>query len=79
MNEQQLLTEIKKLEGVYLKPQNFKQYKNYWLPENIVRDNEGEEEIGKNANIKENSEPTEVKEHPLIDLAINDYKGKIIK
>ena len=37
MNEQQLLTEIKKLEGVYLKPQNFKQYKNYWLPESVVR------------------------------------------
>ena len=32
MNEQELLTEIKKLEGVYLKPQTFKQYKNYTLP-----------------------------------------------
>ena len=38
MNEQELLNEIKKLEGIYLKPQNFKQYKNYWLPENIVKE-----------------------------------------
>ena len=49
------------------------------ISENILTDNEGEEKVNKNDNIKENSEPTEVKEHPLIDLAINDYKGKIIK
>ena len=46
MNEQQLLTEIKKLEGVYLKPQNFKQYKNYWLPENIVKDSKNVLSLG---------------------------------
>ena len=38
MNEEQLLSEIKKLEGVYLQPQTFKQYKNYWLPEKIVKE-----------------------------------------
>ena len=37
MNEAQLLTEIKKLEAKYMSPQNFKQYKNYWLPESMVR------------------------------------------
>ena len=46
MNEQQLLTEIKKLEGVYLKPQNFKQYKNYWLPENIVKESKNVLSLG---------------------------------
>ena len=39
MTEQdQLLTEIKRLEGIYMQPQNFKQYKNYWLPESVVKD-----------------------------------------
>tara|TARA_Y100001937_G_scaffold92448_1_gene125184 strand:- start:4368 stop:5060 length:693 start_codon:yes stop_codon:yes gene_type:complete len=37
MNEQQLKTEIKRIEGIYMAPQSFKQYKNYWLPEKIVR------------------------------------------
>ena len=46
MNEQQLLTEIKKLEGVYLKPQNFKQYKNYWLPESVVRESKNVLSLG---------------------------------
>ena len=36
MNEQ-LLSDIKELEAQYLKPHSFKQYKNYWLPEYIVR------------------------------------------
>ena len=41
MNEeeqQKLLTEIKTLEGIYLQPQEFKQYKNYWLPDYIVKE-----------------------------------------
>ena len=38
MTEQELLTEIKRLEGIYMQPQNFKQYKNYWLPESVVKD-----------------------------------------
>ena len=29
MNEQELLSEIKRLEGMYMQPQEFKQYKNY--------------------------------------------------
>lgn len=38
MTEQELLNEIKRLEGIYMQPQTFKQYKNYWLPENVVKD-----------------------------------------
>ena len=41
MNEQEqqkLLAEIKRLEGIYLGPQNFDQYKNYWLPDYIVKE-----------------------------------------
>ena len=38
MTEQELLTEIKRLEGEYMQPQSFKQYKNYWLPESVVKD-----------------------------------------
>ena len=37
MTEQQLLEEIKKLEDTYLEAHTFKQYKNYWLTEYIVR------------------------------------------
>ena len=37
MNIEQLKTEIKRIEGIYMAPQSFKQYKNYWLPENIVK------------------------------------------
>ena len=32
-----LYNRMKEIEGKYLLPQNFKQYKNYWLPESIVR------------------------------------------
>jgi FkbM family methyltransferase len=35
MNE--LYEKMKKIEVEYLQPQNFKQYKNYWLPESIVK------------------------------------------
>ena len=38
MTEEQLLSEIKRLEGEYMQPQSFKQYKNYWLPESVVKD-----------------------------------------
>ena len=38
MTEQELLIEIKRLEGIYMGPQNFKRYKNYWLPELTVKD-----------------------------------------
>ena len=38
MTEQELLTEIKRLEGIYMNPQDFKQYKNYWLQESIVKE-----------------------------------------
>ena len=38
MTEQELLIEIKRLEGIYMGPQNFKRYKNYWLPESVVRE-----------------------------------------
>src|SRR5210317_929569 len=39
MTEQDLLSEIKRLEGEYMKPKSFKQYKYYWLAENIVKEN----------------------------------------
>ena len=38
MNEQELLAEIKRLEDIYTQPQSFKQYKNYWLPDYIVKE-----------------------------------------
>ena len=37
MNEEELYNKMKEIEGKYLQPQNFKQYKNYWLPETIVK------------------------------------------
>jgi FkbM family methyltransferase len=37
MDEVKLLSDIKELESQYLKPHSFKQYKNYWLPEYIVK------------------------------------------
>jgi FkbM family methyltransferase len=44
MNE--LLTKIKLIENKYLQPQNFKQYKNYWLPENIVKESKNVLSLG---------------------------------
>ena len=46
MNIEQLKTEIKRLEGIYMGPQSFKQYKNYWLPENIVRESKNVLSLG---------------------------------
>tara|TARA_Y100001972_G_scaffold78769_1_gene95668 strand:+ start:37 stop:729 length:693 start_codon:yes stop_codon:yes gene_type:complete len=46
MNEQQLKTEIKRIEGIYMAPQSFKQYKNYWLPEKIVRESKNVLSLG---------------------------------
>ena len=33
-----LYNRMKEIEGTYLQPQSFKQYKNYWLPESIVKE-----------------------------------------
>ena len=33
-----LYNRMKEIEGKYLQPQSFKQYKNYWLPESIVKE-----------------------------------------
>ena len=46
MEEQQLLNEIKRLEGIYMQPQSFKQYKNYWLPEYIVKESKNVLSLG---------------------------------
>ena len=46
MNIEQLKTEIKRIEGIYMAPQSFKQYKNYWLPENIVRESKNVLSLG---------------------------------
>jgi FkbM family methyltransferase len=46
MNEQQLKTEIKRIEGIYMAPQSFKQYKNYWLPEKVVRESKNVLSLG---------------------------------
>ena len=49
MNEQEqqkLLTEIKRLEGIYLQPQSFDQYKNYWLPDYIVKESKNVLSLG---------------------------------
>ena len=46
MNIEQLKTEIKRIEGIYMAPQSFKQYKIYWLPENIVRESKNVLSLG---------------------------------
>ena len=46
MNIEQLKTEIKRLEGIYMGPQSFKQYKNYWLPEYIVKESKNVLSLG---------------------------------
>jgi len=44
MNE--LYEKMKKIEGEYLQPQKFKQYNNYWLPENIVKESKNVLSLG---------------------------------
>ena len=46
MDEVKLLEEIKRLESIYLEPHTFKQYKNYWLPEYIVRESKNVLSLG---------------------------------
>ena len=46
MTEQELLAEIKNIENLYLEPHTFKQYKNYWLPEYIVRESKNVLSLG---------------------------------
>ena len=46
MNIEQLKTEIKRIEGIYMAPQSFKKHKNYWLPENIVRESKNVLSLG---------------------------------
>ena len=77
MNEQQLLTEIKKLEGVYLKPQNFKQYKNYWLPENIVKDSKNVLSLGVHRDV--GWEQSMLKDNPNMNIHCYDPTPDTIK
>jgi len=46
MNNEILLSKIKKIEQQYLEPHTFKQYKNYWLPEYIVRESKNVLSLG---------------------------------
>jgi len=46
MNEQELYDKMKAIEGRYLKPHTFEQFKNYWLPEKIVKESKNVLSLG---------------------------------
>ena len=77
MNEQELLTEIKKLEGVYLKPQTFKQYKNYWLPENIVKESKNVLSLGVHRDV--GWEQSMLQDNPNMNIHLYDPTPDSVK
>jgi len=77
LNEQELLTEIKRLEGIYLQPQKFKQYKNYWLPENIVKESKNVLSLGVHRDV--GWEQSMLKDNPNMNIHCYDPTPDSVK
>ena len=80
MNEQEqqkLLTEIKRLEGIYLGPQNFDQYKNYWLPNYIVKESTNVLSLGVHRDV--GFEQAMLKDNPNLNIHCYDPTPDSVK
>ena len=77
MEEQQLLNEIKRLEGIYMQPQSFKQYKNYWLPEYIVKESKNVLSLGVHRDV--GWEQTMLEDNPNLNIHLYDPTPDTIK
>ena len=80
MNEQEqqkLLTEIKRLEGIYLQPQEFKQYKNYWLPDYIVKESTNVLSLGVHRDV--GWEQSMLKDNPNMNIHLYDPTPDTVK
>ena len=80
MNEeeqQKLLTEIKRLEGIYLQPQEFKQYKNYWLPDYIVKESTNVLSLGVHRDV--GWEQSMLKDNPNMNIHLYDPTPDTVK
>ena len=80
MNEQEqqkLLTEIKRLEGIYLGPQNFDQYKNYWLPDYIVKESTNVLSLGVHRDV--GFEQAMLKDNPNLNIHCYDPTPDSVK
>jgi len=77
MNEQDLYNKMKEIEGKYLQPQNFKQYKNYWLPENIVREGKNVLSLGVHRDV--GWEQSMLKDNPNMNIHCYDPTPDSVK
>jgi len=77
MNEQELLSEIKRLEGEYMQPQSFKQYKNYWLPESVVKDSTNVLSLGVHRDV--GWEQAMLKDNPDMNIHLYDPTPDSVK
>ena len=77
MTEQELLTEIKRLEGIYMNPQDFKQYKNYWLPESVVKESTNVLSLGVHRDV--GWEQSMLQDNPNMNIHLYDPTPDTIK
>ena len=77
MNEQELLNEIKRLEGIYMQPQEFKQYKNYWLPEYIVKESKNVLSLGVHRDV--GWEQSMLQDNPNMNIHLYDPTPDSVK
>ena len=77
MTEQELLNEIKRLEGIYMQPQSFKQYKNYWLPEHIVKESKNVLSLGVHRDV--GWEQSMLEDNPNMNIHLYDPTPDTVK
>lgn len=70
MNKQRLMEEIRKIEKEYLKPQSFKKYSNYWLPEKVVKESKNVLSFGIHRDVS--WEQAMVRDNPNMNIHLYD-------
>ena len=77
MEEQQLLNEIKRLEGIYMQHQSFKQYKNYWLADYIVKESKNVLSLGVHRDV--GWEQSMLEDNPNLNIHLYDPTPDTVK
>jgi FkbM family methyltransferase len=70
MQKQKIMNEIRKIEKEYLKPQNFKKYANYWLPEKVVKESKNVLSFGIHRDVR--WEQAIIRDNPDLNVHLYD-------
>ena len=72
-----LYNRMKEIEGKYLQPQSFKQYKNYWLPDYIVKESKNVLSLGVHRDV--GWEQSMLEDNPNLNIHLYDPTPDTVK